>query len=47
LGQEIGNTSTARASLAVVIEMAGRRRDSIAAAAGFTAQEHRTGWGYE
>ena len=46
LGQEIGNMFSARASLAVVIEMLGRRRYSIAAAE-FSAQEHGTGWGYE
>lgn len=46
LGQEIGNMFAARASLAVVIEMLGRRRYSIAAAE-FSAPEHGTGWGYE
>jgi hypothetical protein len=39
LGQEIGNMFAARASLAVVIEMLERRRDSVAAAAGFSAHE--------
>ena len=46
LGQEIGKMFAARAWLAVVIEMLGRRRYSIAAAE-FSAQERGAGWGYE